>query len=140
LLDSELALVTSPDRARRNAERLLGVGLKRKISEPFFNPIDPETGEDRMGTKAEALVRNMWKMALGYTEQRVVGDDLKDFSFSPDKGMMSRIFDRIEGKVPMTATIDKQKATAAERLTKENTKRLNKVGGFGATADANREI
>lgn len=46
LLDSELALATSPDRARRNAERLLGVGLKRKISEPFFNPINPETGED----------------------------------------------------------------------------------------------
>lgn len=44
LLDSELALATSPDRARRNAERLLGVGLKRKISERFFDPVDPETG------------------------------------------------------------------------------------------------
>jgi len=44
LLDSELALATSPNRARRNAERLLGVGLKHKISEPFFNPTDPETG------------------------------------------------------------------------------------------------
>lgn len=46
LLDSELAFATSPDRARRNAERLLGVGLKRKIAEPFFNPIDPETGAE----------------------------------------------------------------------------------------------
>jgi len=122
------------------AGKLLSQFLREISQEKTEMVKDPETGEDRMGTKAEALVRNMWKMALGYTEQRVVGDDLKDFSFSPDKGMMSRIFDRIEGKVPMTATIDKQKATAAERLTKENTKRLNKVGGFGATADANREI
>jgi len=45
LLDSELAFVTSSSRARRNAERLLGVGLKHKISEPFFDPVDPKTGE-----------------------------------------------------------------------------------------------
>ena len=38
LLDSELALVSSPDRARRNAERMIGAGLKHKISEPFSNP------------------------------------------------------------------------------------------------------
>jgi len=45
LLDSKLALKQTPARARRNAELILGVGLKRKISEPFFNPVDPETGE-----------------------------------------------------------------------------------------------
>ncbi len=46
LLDSRLALKQTPDRAHRNAERMVGVQLKRKISEPFFNPVDPETGEE----------------------------------------------------------------------------------------------
>ncbi len=126
--------------AKVKAGKLLSQFL-REISQELTEVIkDPETGDDRMGTKAEALVRNMWKMALGYTEQRVVGKDLKDFKYPPDKNMMGRIFDRIEGKVPMTTAIDKQKVTAANRLEKENTKRLNDIGGFGATADANREV
>lgn len=43
LLDSKLALEQTPDRARRNAEKMLGSPLK-KISEPFSNPIftDPD--------------------------------------------------------------------------------------------------
>ncbi len=44
LLDSKLAFKQAPGRARRNAERMIGAGLKRKISEPFFNPVDPKTG------------------------------------------------------------------------------------------------
>lgn len=43
LLDSKLALTQTPDRARRNAEKMLG-GPIQKIGE-FSQPFDPETGE-----------------------------------------------------------------------------------------------
>ena len=97
----------------------------REISQECTEIGKDADGDPYLITKAEALVRNMWKMALGYTEQRVVGDDLKDFKYPPDKGMMSRIFDRIEGKVPMSVDAGKQKVTAAKRLSAENTKRMN---------------
>jgi len=42
LLDSKLALKQTPDRAHRNAEMILGVGLKRNIKEEFVNPGNPE--------------------------------------------------------------------------------------------------
>ena len=108
----------------------------REIAQELTEVIkDPETGDDRMGTKAEALVRNMWKMALGYTEQRVVGKDLVDTKYAPDKSMMARIFDRIEGKVPMSVDVGKQKVTAAKRLSAENTKRMNE---FAVPDDSNK--
>ncbi len=119
-----------------------------KLLSQFLREISQElteTGEDVNGspcmiTKAEALVRNMWKYALGYTEFVESKDGTTvEIKHPIDKGMMSRIFDRIEGKVPMTTAIDKQRATAANRLEKENTKRLNAIGGFSATADANRK-
>ena len=43
LLDSKMALVQTPNRARRNATKLLG-GPIQKIAQPFFNPRDPKTG------------------------------------------------------------------------------------------------
>ena len=121
--------------AKVKAGKLLNQFL-REIAQEMTEVIkDPETGDDRMATKAEALVRNMWKMALGYTEQRVVGKDLVDTKYAPDKGMMARVFERLEGKVPMTTASGKQGVTASKRLYAENIKRMNEI----ATANIDKQ-
>ena len=49
LLDSKLALKQTPNRARRNAEKLLGAEIRHNISEPFSNPIFTEPDVPEIG-------------------------------------------------------------------------------------------
>ena len=55
---------------RTKAGRLLSAFIRQIAEEQTEMVKDPETGEDRMASKAEALARLIWKKALGYTEQR----------------------------------------------------------------------
>ena len=104
----------------------------REISHELTEVVkDPDTGDDRLATKAEALVRNMWKMALGFTESKIVNGTMKDTIHAPDKSMMARIFDRLEGQIPIAVDVGRKKITASERVSAENTKRLNALSVCG---------
>ena len=84
----------------------------------------------RMETRAEALARMMWKMAEGYTEE--VGKN-KDGTnkikvHPPDKGMITIIIERMEGRVPtIDAKDQKSKASVAERVSEQAKKRMSAV-------------
>jgi len=111
--------------AKIKAGKLLTTFLKEISNESTELVIDPATGEDKIVTKAEALAREIWKRALGYTSSEVKGSVLKETVHIPDKSMMVLIFDRLEGKVPILTGVGKKGVTAAERISVENTKRLN---------------
>lgn len=84
-------------------------------------------GEDRMVTKAEAIARLMYKMALGYEEKK---DDGKVTKHAPDKSMISLIFDRIEGRAPMMDSDGARKTPIADRVGEEGKNRINKSAGI----------
>ena len=84
-------------------------------------------GDDVMVTKAEAIARLMWQMALGFTEQRVEGNGLVDIHHAPDRAMISLVFDRIEGKAAPMAEIGK-KRTIADKVSEQGKKRIEKAG------------
>ena len=74
-------------------------------------------------TRAEALAKTMWEMALGY---EIELDDGNTRRYGPDKVMAKEVFDRIEGRVPTTDARDqKQKASVSDRVGDESRKRLN---------------
>ena len=77
----------------------------------------------KMGTKAEALARLMFRMALGFKEEDVKTGEVK--IHPPDRGMIGLIWDRIEGRaVPVTGNLAK-KRTLPKRVSDENRKLLN---------------
>lgn len=79
--------------------------------------------DGQMMTKAEALARWVWKAALGYTDEN-------DKVHGPDKTCVNIILDRMEGKAAMGTEKDKgQKASLADRVSEQATKRLNVLAG-----------
>lgn len=94
-----------------------------------------DDGEDRMATKAEALARKMWKMALGYTETKIEddGSEIKIYH-SPDRTLMSMLFDRIEGRAPLSTNLDKHKRTIAEKVSEQGRERIQKAGDLDVTS------
>jgi len=88
-------------------------------------------GEDKMATKAEALARLMWKMALGYTEKKILdGVVAKEIVHSPDKAMIGLIWDRTEGKAPLMHDDKQGKQTIADKVSAEGKKRIAKAGNL----------
>ena len=113
------------------AGRILSSMLRKIAQEPTELVEDPENGE-RLGTKAEALARQLWKIALGYKEEILYdlpegGRGVKEVHHPPDRAIASLIFDRVEGKVATVAEHEKMKATAAEKVSKVNKDRLNRL-------------
>ena len=114
--------------AKTRAGQLLSQFL-RSIAEEPTEFIKDDDGNDRMASKAEALARKMWKMALGYTEEKTSkeGADTVIVEYKPDKSMMRLLFDRIEGRVP---TVDEAKdpRTTADKVTEQGRKRIADAG------------
>ena len=109
---------TIGDKAR--AGRLLSEHLRR-IAQEETEFADCPDG-DKMVTKAEALARLMFKLALGY---EVVSDSGKTIIHNPSAGMIALIWDRIEGRsVPLTGNEDK-KRTLPKKVSEESRRRLN---------------
>lgn len=108
---------------KRRAGLLLSSSLRTIAQEATEFIKDPEG--DRMVTKAEALARLMWKMALGWTEKNI-GTGIVTVH-APDRGMMSLIFDRVEGRaVPVNSALGKRRPLP-NRVSDENKKRLNNM-------------
>lgn len=87
---------------------------------------DPQTGEDRMATKAEALARLIWTGALGFTEIDIKTG--KEIIRKPDKTFIGIVLDRVEGRVVPVADKDKdKKASLADRVGDQAKRRLNSL-------------
>lgn len=97
----------------------------RKIAQEVSELVnDPEEGS-RMATKAEALARLMWKMALGYKEM-----DPKtniETVVPPDRGMVGLIWDRIEGRAAASGDFADRKRSLPDRISDQSRNRLNNL-------------
>lgn len=101
----------------------------REIANEAVIPI-ADAGTDsgvRMATRAEALARKAFDMALGYEETVVNAKGVEVIKkHGPDKAMMTMVWDRMEGRVPTTDAKDqKRKASVAERVGEQSRDRLN---------------
>lgn len=108
------------------AEKMLSKWVKEIADEVTEAVKDPDTGETRMATKAEAIARIMWQGALGYTETDVKTG--KGVVHKPDKTFIGMIWDRVEGRVVPVVDKDKgQKASLADRVSDQAKRRLNTI-------------
>ena len=113
------------------AGRILSSSLRKIMQEKTELIKDPDEG-DRLGTKAEALMRVWVKHALGYTESVEV--DLpdgtvafKDIEHKPDRVYGQLIADRIEGRVAAVTDEGVQRPTAASKVSQLNKDRINRL-------------
>lgn len=114
---------------KQRAGRLLSSHLRKIAQEETQLVKDPETG-DRMATKAEALARLMFDMALGYTA--VDAKSGLETVHAPDRGMISQIWDRIEGRAGPVNDTDAKKRSLPRKVSDENKKRLNNMAAGDA--------
>ena len=103
----------------------------RQISEEKTEFIKSPDGEnDHMATKAEALAHIMWDTALGKSiKEKVDGEEIT-ITRRPDKGMMALIYDRLEGKSPISVGEGDDVVTAAEKVTEQGINRIKQAGGL----------
>lgn len=107
---------------KTKAGRLLSRYI-REIADEAVIPMNDAGAEGgvRMATRAEALARNLWKMAEGYEE--II--DGKKKVHVPDKHIIALLLDRMEGRVPTIDAKDrKPKASVAERVGEQSRNRL----------------
>ncbi len=121
-------IIPSPSKAptigdKQRAGRLLSSYL-RKIAQEETEFVAGPDG-DIMVSKAEALARLMFKLALGWKE-----DDVKTGKkkvHNPSAGMIALIWDRIEGRsVPLVGD-GGQGRTLPNKVSEESKNRLNRM-------------
>jgi hypothetical protein len=123
-------------KSKATANRLLTKYLDQVSKEETELFDDPDSGV-RMASKAEAMARLMFKMALGYKE--VVENDVivqgkktgvveTDITHKPDKGMIALIYDRLEGRATTAEDATKRKSTIADKVSNEGVKRIAQAG------------
>lgn len=87
------------------AGKLLSKFIREIASEEYDDPIIKAKGEEAvMVTKAEAIARHIWNMALGFVEEVDIYKDgvktgVKLETHKPDKWAINLIWDRLEGRV-----------------------------------------
>lgn len=122
-------------KAKSKAGKLLSQHL-REIAEEETETVKDPDGVDIMATKAEALARKIWQMALGYIETQIRDGKRSEIHHLPDRGMMGMILDRMEGRAPMIAAEGAGKMTAADKVSEQGAKRIAKAGKLeNATSD-----
>ncbi len=121
-------IIPSPPKAptigdKVRAGQLLSSYLRRIAQEETEFVAGPDG--DVMVSKAEALARLMFKLALGWEE-----DDVKTGKkkvHNPSAGMIALIWDRIEGRSVPLASGDKQGRTLPKKVSEESKNRLNRM-------------
>lgn len=103
----------------------------RKIAEEETEHIKDGKDGDFIATKAEALARKMFNIALG-ADEVVINDegDETTIHHAPDTKMMSLIFDRLEGRAKTADDDTSTKLTVSERVTEQGANRINASGGI----------
>jgi hypothetical protein len=86
--------------------------------------------DDRMLTKAEALARKMWRLALGYDEIVVTDEGSKTIVHLPDLKMAAIIMDRLEGRCGTVQEDEVTRPNTASKITEQGQKRIAAIGGF----------
>ncbi len=119
---TEEMMADKKKRMRAKASKLISKYLEEiaKEEDAFIN--DDDGG--RMGTKAEALSRLIWKYALGYTEE-----DPKTGAIHihpPSLSHLKILLDRIEGRVT-DVSVAKAGKSLADRVKDTTKSKLNKV-------------
>jgi len=117
------------------AGKLLSKFIKEIASETCDDPVIKARGEEAvMVTKAEAIARYIFKLALGYEEAEDVLDKagkktgIKQVRHRPDKWAINVIWDRIEGRVGAAdVKASSDKASQADRVSAQGKKRLNQI-------------
>ncbi len=102
----------------------------RQIAEEQTEFVKDDDGEDRMVSKAEAMARKMWDIALGYTETRVLVDGPVDVVHPPDHKMMQILLDRMEGRAATATEDETLRPTAAQKVSEQMAKRITEAGGL----------
>ena len=120
--------------AKTRAGRLLS-NFIRQIAEEQTEMITGPDGEDKMATKAEALARLIWKKALGYKEITIVKEVPVETTHHPDRQLMGLLFDRMEGRAPLTIGEGDEKITTAERVSEQGKKRIAEAGDINDNGD-----
>jgi len=110
---------------KTKAGKLLSQFLK-EIAQEKTELVKDANNEDQMATKAEALARKIWHMALGWKEVQIEDGKPVEYVYKPDKAMMMLVFDRTEGRVS-TSVSGGQKLSTAKRVTEQSKKRLNEL-------------
>lgn len=105
----------------------------RQIAEEQTEFVKDDDGEDRMVSKAEAMARQMWQIALGWTEVRAtVAEAPIEVVHAPDPKMMQLLLDRMEGRAA-TATEDETfRPSTAKKVSEQARKRIAEAGGLDA--------
>ena len=116
------------------AGKLLSKFIKEIASEICDDPILKAKGEDAvMVTKAEAIARYIWKVALGWEEEVEIYKDgvkvgIRPEHHRPDKWAINMIWDRMEGRVGAAdLKAGSDKASLADRVTALGKKHMNQI-------------
>ncbi len=119
---SGVIMADKKKRTRAKASKLISKYLEEIAKEEDVFIDDGDGG--RMGTKAEALSRLIWKYALGYTEE-----DPKTgvtIIHVPSLSHLKILLDRIEGRVT-DVSVTKAGKSLADRVKDTTKSKLNKM-------------
>lgn len=120
------------ERGKKSKAGMLLSSYLKQIANEQTECICGTDGDDRMATKAEKLARIIWEGALGCKDTKIVHGERVDVIIPPDRSMINLIFDRIEGRAPMSTTDPRKKPTVSERITEQGKQRIERAGGLGA--------
>ena len=124
------------------AGKLLSKFIKEIANEIHDDPVIKARGEEAvMLTKAEAIARHIFKLALGYEEEVDVLDKagkkigIKPIRYRPDKWAINVIWDRIEGRVGAAdLKAGSDKASLADKVSEQGKKRLGQIAKSSLTS------
>jgi len=116
------------------AGKLLSKFIKEIASEICDDPVIKAKGEEAvMLTKAEAIARYIFKLALGYQEDEDIYKNgvkvgMRPVIHRPDKWAIGVIWDRMEGRVGQAdAKGGSDKASLADKVSGLGAKRVNQI-------------
>lgn len=112
---------------RTKAGKLLSAYIRQIAEETTETVKDPVSGEDRMATKAEKLARDVWRDALGWKEMEIKNGQAVETIHFPSKIARAMLFDRIEGRAPLTIGEGDDKISVSERVSEQGKKRINET-------------
>ena len=117
------------------AGKLLSKFIKEIAGEICDDPVIKVKGEEAvMLTKAEAIARYIWKVALGWEGTEDILDKsgkkigIKPVKYWPDKWAINMIWDRLEGRVGAADLKGgSDKASLADKVSEQGKKRLSQI-------------